>query len=352
MALIDEISIPVPIENQNPLGFVNRYGFIFQCGRSFPPNILDTLLIRPLMVQGKTPGSMCDLAGKTEKNYVDFINDNQLTKVCFATKTFDIARYCPCLQIVNVFPNMNFDENLDLSPLYTLEHLKSLSMYICLTRELERQKYRPLINKPLIDYSKFCKLENLETVLHRYGHVGYNKIQTLKTLSLTRYEGLDLWQAFCSPLLDSLSLSDTKIKTLDGIEQSSRMQCLHLLYCRSLHDISALQKVKSTLKALSLDYCPKIKDLSVLSELENLEYLRIEGTFTIPDVEFLKGMKNLKTLILTCRVESGDMSPCLGIQTVYFDNKRHYNLKNEDMQHTEPRVLGNEDIEAWRRIGM
>ena len=24
--------------------------------------------------------------------------------------------------------------------------------------------------------------------------------------------------------------------------------------------------------------------------------------------------------------------------------------KNEDMQHTEPRVLGNEDIEAWRRI--
>ena len=347
MALIDEISTPIDWRDY-PYGFVERYGFMFKSGAS--SSIWDVLQIREPMCKVCFPG--VTLEGKTEQEYIDFINENHLTKVSFLSKTVNIARYCPSLQFISVSPPFDFDENLDLSPLYALENVRSLSLSISFKQELRRKKYLPLANKTIIDYTKIRGLEALGVVLQPYGHVGYEKIPNLKTLFLTNYEGVDLWQAFCSPVMDSLSLSDAKIKTLDGIEQSKKMQCLTLLYCRSLHDLSALKKVKSTLKSLSLLHCPKAKDLSVLSELENLEYLQIEGTFTIPDVEFLKDMKNLKTLILTCPVESGDMSPCLGIQTVYFDNKRHYNLKNEDMQHTEPKVLGNEDIEAWRRIGM
>ena len=123
-----------------------------------------------------------------------------------------------------------------------------------------------------------------------------------------------------------------------------------MYYNRYLEDISALKKVKSTLKALRIDNCSNIKDFSVLGELENLELLELTGTNDVPSLKFLKTMKNLKTFIFNINVKDGDLSPCVGLSYVYSEkNRRHYNLKDIDLPKREY-VRGNESIELWRRL--
>ena len=44
-----------------------------------------------------------------------------------------------------------------------------------------------------------------------------------------------------------------------------------------------------------IENCPKIKDFSVLKELKNLELLQLYGKNELPDLSFIRHMKNLKT---------------------------------------------------------
>ena len=69
--------------------------------------------------------------------------------------------------------------------------------------------------------------------------------------------------------------------------------------------------VKGTLKALRVENCPKIQDFSVLGELENLELLELAGSNTLPNLDFLKTMKNLKTFTFSMNVLDGNLDPCL-----------------------------------------
>lgn len=163
-------------------------------------------------------------------------------------------------------------------------------------------------------------------------------------------ENRDLTDLFCSKELDTLRLIQCGVYSLDGIETSEKIQCLYLDYNRSLRDISALEKVKKTLRLLRIDCCPKIEDFSVLGELENLELLELTGSNTLPDLNFIKRMKNLKTFVFNFNVSDGDLSPCLDLSYVYSDrNRKHYNIKDKDLPKNEY-VRGNENIEEWRRL--
>lgn len=108
------------------------------------------------------------------------------------------------------------------------------------------------------------------------------------------------------------------------------------------------------MRALRIENCPKIDDFSVLSELENLEFLELSGKNELPNLSFIKDMKNLKTFIFSMNVKDGDITPCLGLSHVYsMRNHRYYNLKDDDLpkcSNVENIVRGNEMIELWRRL--
>ena len=128
------------------------------------------------------------------------------------------------------------------------------------------------------------------------------------------------------------------------------MQCLYLHYNRSLQNISALRRANRTLKALRIENCPKIEDFSVLCELENLELLELSGSNVLPNLNFLKTMRNLKTFAFNMDVLNGDLTPCLNLSYVYSEkDRRHFNLKDKDLPKTNY-ARGNEDIEEWRRL--
>ena len=182
--------------------------------------------------------------------------------------------------------------------------------------------------------------------------MNYNKIETLKSLDIVNFKGKnrDLMDLFCSKELDTLRLIQCGIHSLNGIETSRKMQCLYLHYNRSLIDISALNKVKGTLKALRIENCPKISDFSVLGELENLELLELSGNNVLPNLDFLKTMKSLKTFTFSMNVLNGDLSSCIDLSYVYSEkDRKHYNWKDKELPKVKY-IHGNEDIAQWRRL--
>lgn len=106
------------------------------------------------------------------------------------------------------------------------------------------------------------------------------------------------------------------------------------------------------MRALKIENCPKITDFSVLDELENLEYLQIIGSNVLPDIKFIKKLKNLKTFVFDIKIEDGDLTPCLDINHVSsLRMMKHYNVRRKDLPQAEKRLFrGNDDIDEWRKL--
>ncbi len=199
-----------------------------------------------------------------------------------------------------------------------------------------------------IDCAQISGLEDIHVT--DSGYKNFNAVKTLRSLGLSGYKQQDLSDAFASSILDTLMVIQCKIKSLEGIQRSQKMQCLYLYYNRSLQDISPLQNVKKTLRALRIENCPKIDDFSVLGELENLELLELSGSNTLPNLDFLKTMKSLKLFSFSMNVLDGNLNPCMNISCVdSFKNRKHYNLKDCELPKGEF-TMGNENIEKWRRL--
>ena len=180
--------------------------------------------------------------------------------------------------------------------------------------------------------------------------VNFEKITSLKTLSVTEYKGDNINKLFLCKELDTLELTSCNIRTLDGMENTPKMQCLYLNYNRRLCDISALKNARKTIKALRICKCPKISDFSVLAQLENLEFLFLEGSNKIPNLDFLKSLPNLKTFIFDMEISDGNLLPCMRLSYAHCGKThKHYNVRSKDL----PKGVyyrGNDNIEFWRRI--
>ena len=200
-----------------------------------------------------------------------------------------------------------------------------------------------------IDYSRIPGLVNLVVEVNK-GTKNFQNVETLKQLYTTRYRSSsrDVTQLFSSKELMCLCLFMSNIQSINGVEKAPGLQCLELSYNRSLRDISALRKIKDTCKVLYIENCAKITDFTVLEEMENLEYLWLTGSNSLPDLRFLKKMKKLKTFILDMNVLDGDLTPCLDISYVTCGkDRRHYNLKDSDLPKGKI-YRPEEELELWR----
>jgi len=318
--------------------FILRDGFAFTA-ITHPGNVYNAIIIK------NPPHAICtspriEVSIRSLEEQIEFINTNGIEKALIIAESIDFITKCPSLKYLSIIPSDNCGSGFDYSPLYNMPQIKSLR---CSTVYGKNEEF-----STCIDYSKISGLEDIHVNLH--GYKNYNTIETLKSLALHNYMEADISEAFNSTLLDTLSIIQSKIKSLDGIQKSQKMQCLYLYHNRLLEDISALKKVKGTLRALRIDCCPKIKDFSVLSELENLELLELSGNNELPSLYFIKSMNRLKTFTFTMNIKDGDLSPCLNLSYVHSGrNRKHYNFKDAELPKLQY-VRGNETIDSWRRL--
>ena len=177
-------------------------------------------------------------------------------------ENIDFIKECPILKYLRIIPAENAGDGFDYSPLYEMPEIKSIQ---CPTVYGAGERFFTEL-----DCERFTGLQDIHVT--RCGYRNYEKISTLKSLGLSGYKKQDLTEAFSSPILDTLTIIQCKIKSLEGIQKSSRIQCLYLYYDKYLEDISALQKIKKSIKALRIENCPKIKDFSILGELVENRY--------------------------------------------------------------------------------
>lgn len=335
--MVDNIFEPVDYKALTER-YIVRDGFVFW-SITYPHNIFDAILIRnPQNTKCFSP--RLPYSERSVEEHISLINELKLEKAIIIAENIDFIVKCPSLKYIKIIPVDSVGDGFDYSPLYNMPQIKCLQ---CSTQYGFYEQY-----STSIDCSKINGLEDIHVTNTKYQ--SFNEIVTLKGLGLSNYKKNDLSEAFNSVMLDTLSIFQSKLISLDGIQKSQKMQCLYLYYNRSLRDISALKNIKNTLKALRIENCPKIEDFSVLCELENLELLELSGSNTLPDLFFLKQMKNLKTFVFDINILDGDLSSCLDLSYVFSKkNRKHYNLKDSELPKGRY-VRGNETIEEWRRL--
>lgn len=299
---------------------IDREGFIFTAITE-PANVYDAIVIK---YPSDTPcfSPRIDASLHSLEEQIDFVNKHSVEKALIIADNIEFITMCPTLKYLRIIPSDNAGDGFDYSPLYKMPQIKSLS---CSTVYGFKEEF-----STTIDCLKIKGLEDISISNSHY--LKFEKVQTLKKLSVSDYKDSDIVHMFNSSVLESLNIIQCNIHSLNGIEKAKSIQDIACQYIRNLCDISSLTKVSASLKTLIIENCPKIEDFSCLFELTELEHLELYGKNKLPDLTFLTKMKKLKTFSFSMEIEDGNLTPCLGIPYVYCKKgKKHYNLKDKDL---------------------
>lgn len=259
---------------------------------------------------------------KSLDEHIRYIQENKIKKALVIAEDIRFLRQCPSLEYLWIIPAFSA-RNFDYSPLYDLPCVKWLQCETIYGIHEDQIAH--------VDYSRIHGLRRL-SVAEIKGHHQLCSVSGLQRLSLwSGQPGTStLVGAFDGAALETLTLGESSLLSLDGIEQACQLQGLRLFYNRKLSDISALRALKESLIWLEIDSCGKITDFSALSELHNLEVLSLRGSNTLPDISFLQNMPKLTTLYLRMNVADGDLQMCTKIPYVAIKNRKHYSHKDSD----------------------
>lgn len=199
-----------------------------------------------------------------------------------------------------------------------------------------------------IDLNEFPSIRSVFT--WEYNVANLSDAKTLQTLGI---ETVNTDLRYLSDLreLDSLAVGGKQLRSLVGIE-NMKLQCVCLESSKKLTDISSLEAAKDTLKLLKIEYCPNIKDFSVLSKLKNLRSLSICGSKgELNSLDFINEMPDLNFFVTDHNILDGNIKPLLRLPYAsILQNRRHYDLKDEDLRREQNVISPNDDIPKWRRI--
>ncbi len=282
-----------------------------------------------------------------EEEYVSFIQEKQIKAAYVILDDFSFLSKCPSIEMLTVQPSYQAPNHISFEPIYQMPELIALEPNT--VYGVNDQYWSEFDCSKLISASQLrwfggsCKKKSIKNIASLTG---------LKSLCLSSYNENDLCDAVGSPSLDTLDLLLCRIRSLNGIHISKGLKVVKLANCYLLEDINELYESRENLQGLVIDSCKKIRDYSVLAELKNLTRLSIINSGPIPTLSFLDQLPNLKTLILSCDIEDGDLSYCDRLEHVsIYPNKRHFNRKNEDFpKKKRPDViLGDEEIDEWRQ---
>lgn len=293
-------------------------------------NPADAMIVSPVYLRSR----------KSLEEHIEFIRTNQYKKAIVVGDDIEFLKQCPSLEYLKIHPSI-YANDFDYSPLYELPNLKTLlcdTMYgLRATYDVEEE-----VKIATIDYSRFHEL----TELHVFDREGHLNVQAAEKVSCLRLGGgfpksRDLQGVVPGTSLRCLSICDSSITSLSGIENAVHLCRLELIYNLRLADISALYHLRDTLGYLEFDRCGKIKDFSVLSELQNLEFLTLKGSNLLPDLSFIKGMPKLKNLHITMNVADGDLGVCENLPYVCVKNRRHFSHKDNDLpkNYVDPNII-------------
>lgn len=309
-------------------GYIYRDGFVFVEGEENPV-IYNRLLIR-VPKEAREDAIMAGKSWRTIDEHITLINQHKIEKLLVICDDLKFILDCSSVTDIEIWPSYSAPNGFDYSYLYKMPNLKTVS---CRTVYGGYEE-----NRTTVDYSQINGLE--EIIMHdNYGHKGYKELSTLKKINIIGNKKINNFTDVTSSVnMEEVTIFECNIRELSGIEKLHNIKELTLWHNYSLNDISALEHVSNTLKELDIEACSKITDFSVLKKLVNLEFLTLEGNNKIPNLDFLQNMKKLKFFSFTMNIEDGKLDLCMDIPYVSCRNRKHYNLKDDELPKELPFV--------------
>lgn len=211
------------------------------------------------------------------------------------------------------------DDSINLLQLSTLKNLK--------------KNFIGGENKSHIDFNWFKKLEYCNVSWHN-GLENLNECPKLSELVLRKYLHTDNNFKLISELnnLIKLSFIQAKFSDLEFLRFFQKLKGFEIYYIKDLKSISGLEYLSKTLDKLIIENCKKIESYDSIKKLIHLTYLGLNDSSDIESLEVIKKLKYLKHLsFMGTKVIDGDLTNCIGIEYVGFDDKKHYSHQWKDI---------------------
>lgn len=152
-----------------------------------------------------------------------------------------------------------------------------------------------------------------------------------------------------------LELNWSNIQDFLSIEKISKLKRLELHYCTKLQRDFGLSGLADSLEYLHINQSKKFVPNEELFSLENLRVLCLNSCGHLENLRFLNQLPNLIDFrFVDTNVLDGDLSPILEhptIRSVNFLNKRHYNMKDDEIGTLLKHKNGGEEFETIIRNG-
>ena len=223
----------------------------------------------------------------------------------------------PRLQGVDVLS----DKVTDVSPVFQLRELKTLSLY-CKAKVA----------------GDFANFENLQDVGLGWRNV-YHSIYALDALDrmhLLEFPDHDLTNWKRNEHLMELLLESKQLESLAGIERFPKLNRLGLHQCRNLKSLDPISS-STSMKRLRFSRCPGIHDLSPVAHLTELRELEIEDCHEIQSLTPIAGCKKLERLQVAgnTTIIDGDFSSLFRLRKlkeVLIRNRKHYSHSDTELE--------------------
>lgn len=129
-----------------------------------------------------------------------------------------------------------------------------------------------------------------------------------------------------------LELMNSNIISLEGIQGLKKLSRLGLFRIKTLTDIEAIKGLSKNLTKLQIEFVKNIQDFSPIEKVQSLEYLSLNACGDIPSIRFVEHLPHLKTLdFADSTIVDGDVSPCIGVEYVYFTEHKHYSHRLKEV---------------------
>lgn len=217
--------------------------------------------------------------------------------------------------------NILSDKVTDVSPIFQLEQLKTLSLH-CKA-------------KMAGDFTKLGHLEDLG-LGWRNVYSSVFDLTALKRLCILGYPETDLRVWPRNAMLKRLSLHSRRLECLSGLKQFPNIRKLDLCYCPKLESLDAVKSSK-TIQELRLHCCPRILNLRPISHLTDLRVLEIEGCQDIQSLAPVTRCKKLKRLQIAgnTTVLDGNLSGLKRLpklRKVLLAHRKHYSHTDGELE--------------------
>jgi hypothetical protein len=131
--------------------------------------------------------------------------------------------------------------------------------------------------------------------------------------------------------LEWLTITQTNITDLAGVETLEDLRYLEIAYAPKLRSLDALAAAETGIRELSLDKAKSIEAYQPIAAIPSLRRLKLSDCAAMADLRWTRPLRKLDMFsFVGTNVEDGDLTPLLELASLQYAgtmDKKHYNIK-------------------------